>query len=77
MINEDQEGCHQLIITAVKPPDMGVYRCMAENDSGIASSKAELRVESEYAVTRKGSQKMEKAKTAAFNFIYDRYCLIV
>ncbi|XP_053094487.1 obscurin isoform X5 [Pangasianodon hypophthalmus] len=45
MINEDQEGCHQLIITTVRPSDMGVYRCVAENDSGIASSKAELRVE--------------------------------
>ncbi|KAJ7322096.1 hypothetical protein JRQ81_018383, partial [Phrynocephalus forsythii] len=31
MINEDQEGCHQLIITAVTPLDMGVYRCLAEN----------------------------------------------
>ncbi|XP_060776992.1 obscurin isoform X3 [Neoarius graeffei] len=45
MINEDQEGCHQLIITTVRPSDMGVYRCVAENDSGITSSKAELRVE--------------------------------
>ncbi|XP_067291375.1 obscurin [Pseudorasbora parva] len=45
MINEDQEGRHQLIITAVLPTDMGVYRCMAENDSGITSSKAELRVD--------------------------------
>lgn len=53
MINEDQEGCHQLIITTVRPSDMGVYRCVAENDSGIASSKAELRVESEYTGKRK------------------------
>ncbi|XP_043082205.1 obscurin isoform X22 [Puntigrus tetrazona] len=45
MINEDQEGHHQLIITAVLPTDMGVYRCMAENDSAISSSKAELRVD--------------------------------
>ncbi|XP_041965151.1 obscurin isoform X14 [Alosa sapidissima] len=45
MINEDQEGCHQLIITSVLPSDMGVYRCMAENDSGMASTKAELRVD--------------------------------
>ncbi|XP_045080717.1 obscurin isoform X5 [Coregonus clupeaformis] len=45
MINEDQEGCHQLIITTVLPSDMGVYRCMAENTSGIASTKAELRVD--------------------------------
>uniref|UniRef100_A0A673XYZ1 Ig-like domain-containing protein n=1 Tax=Salmo trutta TaxID=8032 RepID=A0A673XYZ1_SALTR len=48
MINEDQEGCHQLIITTVLPSDMGVYRCMAENTSGIAATKAELRVDSEY-----------------------------
>ncbi|KAM9719651.1 obscurin isoform 26-T27 [Menidia menidia] len=45
MINEDQEGCHQLIITTVLPTDMGVYRCTAENSSGIAASKAELRVD--------------------------------
>ncbi|XP_070989784.1 obscurin-like isoform X24 [Oncorhynchus clarkii lewisi] len=45
MINEDQEGCHQLIITTVLPSDMGVYRCMAENTSGIAATKAELRVD--------------------------------
>ncbi|KAM3929260.1 obscurin, partial [Leptodactylus fuscus] len=45
MINEDQEGCHQLIITAVVPPDMGVYRCLAENRMGVASTKAELRVD--------------------------------
>uniref|UniRef100_A0A672F5X3 Ig-like domain-containing protein n=1 Tax=Salarias fasciatus TaxID=181472 RepID=A0A672F5X3_SALFA len=46
MINEDQEGCHQLIITTVLPTDMGVYRCTAENSSGIAATKAELRVDS-------------------------------
>lgn len=46
MINEDQEGCHQLIITSVLPTDMGVYRCTAENSSGIAATKAELRVDS-------------------------------
>ncbi|XP_014826379.1 PREDICTED: obscurin isoform X17 [Poecilia mexicana] len=45
MINEDQEGCHQLIITSVLPTDMGVYRCTAENSSGIAATKAELRVD--------------------------------
>ncbi|XP_042353421.1 obscurin [Plectropomus leopardus] len=45
MINEDQEGCHQLIITTVLPTDMGVYRCTAENSSGIATTKAELRVD--------------------------------
>ncbi|XP_068196494.1 obscurin [Antennarius striatus] len=45
MINEDQEGCHQLIITTVLPTDMGVYRCTAENGSGIAATKAELRVD--------------------------------
>ncbi|XP_028831505.1 obscurin isoform X15 [Denticeps clupeoides] len=48
MINEDQEGCHQLIITAAQPKDIGVYRCMAENDSGMASTKAELRVDMSY-----------------------------
>lgn len=46
MINEDLEGCHQLIITTVLPTDMGVYRCTAENSSGIAATKAELRVDS-------------------------------
>uniref|UniRef100_A0A3P9LYT8 Ig-like domain-containing protein n=1 Tax=Oryzias latipes TaxID=8090 RepID=A0A3P9LYT8_ORYLA len=46
MINEDQEGCHQLIITSVLPTDMGVYRCTAENSSGIAATKAELKVDS-------------------------------
>nr|XP_057924200.1 obscurin isoform X3 [Doryrhamphus excisus] len=45
MINEDQEGCHQLIITAVLPTDMGVYRCTAENSSGITATWAELRVD--------------------------------
>uniref|UniRef100_A0A6I8NAP6 Uncharacterized protein n=1 Tax=Ornithorhynchus anatinus TaxID=9258 RepID=A0A6I8NAP6_ORNAN len=45
MINEDQQGCHQLIITAVVPADMGVYRCLAENSVGVASTKAELRVD--------------------------------
>ncbi|XP_029444171.1 obscurin isoform X11 [Rhinatrema bivittatum] len=45
MINEDQEGCHQLIITAVIPTDMGVYRCLAENRMGVSSTKAELRVD--------------------------------
>ncbi|XP_061776442.1 obscurin isoform X15 [Nerophis ophidion] len=45
MINEDQEGCHQLIITAVLPTDMGVYRCTAENSSGIVATRAELRVD--------------------------------
>ncbi|KAK7945499.1 hypothetical protein WMY93_001227 [Mugilogobius chulae] len=43
MINEDQEGCHQLIITSVLPSDMGVYRCTAETHR-IAATKAELRV---------------------------------
>lgn len=47
MINEDQQGGHQLIITAVVPADMGVYRCLAENSMGVSSTKAELRVERE------------------------------
>ncbi|XP_064451756.1 obscurin isoform X11 [Mirounga angustirostris] len=45
MISEDQQGGHQLIITAVVPTDMGVYRCMAENSVGVSSTKAELRVD--------------------------------
>ncbi|XP_040310372.1 obscurin isoform X20 [Herpailurus yagouaroundi] len=45
MISEDQQGGHQLIITAVVPADMGVYRCMAENSMGVSSTKAELRVD--------------------------------
>ncbi|XP_063563620.1 obscurin isoform X37 [Gorilla gorilla gorilla] len=45
MINEDQQGSHQLIITAVVPADMGVYRCLAENSMGVSSTKAELRVD--------------------------------
>uniref|UniRef100_F6TWE8 Obscurin n=1 Tax=Monodelphis domestica TaxID=13616 RepID=F6TWE8_MONDO len=45
MINEDQQGGHQLIITAVVPADMGVYRCLAENNMGVSSTKAELRVD--------------------------------
>ncbi|XP_033623906.1 obscurin isoform X2 [Fukomys damarensis] len=45
MINEDQQGGHQLIITSVVPADMGVYRCLAENSVGVSSTKAELRVE--------------------------------
>lgn len=56
MINEDQEGCHQLIITAVVPTDMGVYRCLAENNMGVASTKAELRVD------RKHCKKNQKTK---------------
>ena len=47
MISEDQQGGHQLIITAVVPADMGVYRCMAENSMGVSSTKAELRVDRE------------------------------
>lgn len=50
MINEDLEGCHQLIITSVLPTDMGVYRCTAENSSGITATKAELRVDSKRAL---------------------------
>ncbi|XP_030895263.1 obscurin [Leptonychotes weddellii] len=45
MISEDQQGGHQLIITAVVLADMGVYRCMAENSVGVSSTKAELRVD--------------------------------
>ncbi|XP_038654386.1 obscurin isoform X3 [Scyliorhinus canicula] len=45
MINEDQDGCHQLILTSVILSDMGVYRCVAENYIGVASTKAELRVD--------------------------------
>ncbi|XP_067109219.1 obscurin [Osmerus mordax] len=45
MINEDQEGCHQLIITTALPSDMGAYRCTAENSSGVAATAAELRVD--------------------------------
>nr|KAF6349259.1 hypothetical protein mMyoMyo1_011803 [Myotis myotis] len=45
MISDDQQGGHQLIITAVVPADMGVYRCLAENSMGVSSTKAELRVD--------------------------------
>ncbi|XP_032704376.1 obscurin [Lontra canadensis] len=45
LISEDQQGGHQLIITAVVPADMGVYRCVAENSVGVSSTKAELRVD--------------------------------
>ncbi|XP_071075350.1 obscurin isoform X4 [Desmodus rotundus] len=45
MISDDQQGSHQLIITAVVPADMGVYRCLAENSVGVSSTKAELRVD--------------------------------
>uniref|UniRef100_UPI00398E7BDC obscurin-like isoform X29 n=1 Tax=Pristiophorus japonicus TaxID=55135 RepID=UPI00398E7BDC len=45
MINEDVDGCHQLILTSVILSDMGVYRCVAENYIGVASTKAELRVD--------------------------------
>lgn len=48
MISDDQQGGHQLIITAVVPADMGVYRCLAENSVGVSSTKAELRVDCEY-----------------------------
>lgn len=59
MINEDQEGCHQLIITAVVPTDMGVYRCLAENSMGVASTKAELRVDRESLEITKKTQRVK------------------
>uniref|UniRef100_A0A4W3HT79 Obscurin, cytoskeletal calmodulin and titin-interacting RhoGEF b n=1 Tax=Callorhinchus milii TaxID=7868 RepID=A0A4W3HT79_CALMI len=49
MINEDQDGCHQLILTSVLLSDMGVYRCVAENYIGVSSTKAELRVDGKFA----------------------------
>lgn len=55
MISEDQQGGHQLIITAVVPADMGVYRCMAENSMGVSSTKAELRVDRECGSPQGGS----------------------
>jgi len=60
MINEDQEGCHQLIITAVVPTDMGVYRCLAENNMGVASTKAELRVDRKHCKKKKTKQNKTK-----------------
>lgn len=67
MINEDQEGCHQLIITAVVPTDMGVYRCLAENNMGVASTKAELRVDCE------SQNHCRKAKGKGFCWEVDKY----